>query len=39
MLNVEAVRMIEYTIGSLIFVGMFIVPAIIVSIIEKVKAR
>lgn len=38
MLNVEAVTMSEYIIGGLIFAGMFIIPAIIVSIIEKVKS-
>lgn len=39
MLNVEAVTMSEYIIGGLIFVGIFVVPAVIVSIIDKVKAR
>ena len=31
--------MSEYILGGLIFAGIFIVPAIIVSIIEKVKTR
>ena len=39
MLNVEAVTMSEYIIGGLIFVGIFIIPMIVISIIEKVKAR
>ena len=39
MLNVEAVTMSEYIIGGLIFAGIFVVPAVIVSIIDKVKAR
>ena len=29
----------EYIIGGLIFAGIFVVPAVIVSIIDKVKAR
>lgn len=39
MLNVEAVTMSEYIIGGLIFAGIFIVPMIIVSTIERVKIK
>ena len=38
MLNVEDVTMTEYIIGGLIFVGIFIIPMIIISIVEKVKS-
>nr|DAI07930.1 MAG TPA: hypothetical protein [Caudoviricetes sp.] len=31
--------MSEYIIGGLIFVGIFIIPAIIVSVIERMKIK
>lgn len=36
-IRMEVVTMIEYIVGGLVFAGIFIIPAIIVSIIEKVK--
>ena len=39
MLNVEVVTMSEYIIGGLIFAGIFIIPMIITSIVEKMKAK
>lgn len=38
-IRMEDVIMIEYIIGGLVFTGIFIIPAIIVSVIERVKTK
>ena len=35
--QMEVLKMSEYIIGGLIFVGIFIIPMLITTIIEKVK--
>lgn len=38
-IKMEAITMSEYIIGGLIFAGIFIVPMIIISIIERMKIK
>lgn len=38
-IKMEVMTMSEYIIGGLIFVGIFIIPAIIVSVIERMKIK